>query len=91
MIDLALTSLEFPSEWVAIPAVSEGEGLHPRSTLRIGDLLLHLPIKREASKSYSCSVAYLEREKKLVGRDITIDELYPDLWGDLCWVDPDDL
>lgn len=93
MIDLTLLPKEWREEWVAIPAMSEGESSWWRRTLRVGDILMRkrddVRIVRAVGDAVSISVwpRHPHPDLVLVGRDVSIEQLYPQLWTDWVWAE----
>jgi hypothetical protein len=92
VIDMTLLPERFHKGWVAVAAYCEGAALHVRSTLQPGDILYPVGLaasitvideRPETLKQAETLLHQWRRRNTLtVGIDMTIEDLYPDLWGD---------
>jgi hypothetical protein len=103
MIDMTLLPAKFREGWVAICACSAGAGMHVRHTLEIGDIIRPittpaysftcLPPENEEQRillqrSYEDMLRRWQTDNTLlVGKDVSVAQLYPDLWDDWRWAE----
>jgi hypothetical protein len=90
MIDMTLLPEPWRSDFIAITAQAEGESFWPRVTLRMGDWLMRRNRYTEAAAAggaHSFTCWPKPPHTYVVGRDVSVSQLYPDLWdGDLVWI-----